>query len=105
MISLPVDKTEGTEKSKAILLENKHQEKDSKEKAEKKEIHSVIDEKAENYAAKGSEAKPSMLLSRTDASKETDRGVQLSMTEEHSYRAVVSFENLTLEELKQANFS
>lgn len=103
MISLPVDKTEGTEKSKAILLENKHQEKDSKEKAEKKEIHSVIDEKAENYAAKGSEAFDAAFAYRR--LKKTDRGVQLSMTEERSYRAVVSFENLTLEELKQANFS
>lgn len=134
VISLPVDKTESKEdaqatatsdtsplkneaakksaesalstvKSKPILLENKVQEKDTEEKAEKKENSSVTDEKIEENAEKGSEKKPLMSLSRTGAGKETDRGVQLSMTEERSYRAVVSFENMTLEELKQANFS
>ncbi|MDY6085409.1 MAG: M14 family metallopeptidase [Peptoniphilaceae bacterium] len=43
-----------------------------------------------------------MILSRTDAKAKPDEKVQLSMTEERSYRVVVPFDDMTQEQLEKA---
>lgn len=73
--------------------------------AQKKTDAEKLDIAPEKDAAEtAKEMKPEMAISRTDQKEQSAKSPKLSMTEERSYRVVVSFEDKTTKQLKASKY-